>query len=87
MDIEVELESEDEQLFVEAANIVHDAVVELDEDLSFMACATVMLDKLEYMLTKGEDTTYALMLANQVHAEFMALMSDHGYDLSVNTVQ
>lgn len=87
MQIELELVDPDEQAFVDAANIVHNAAIELDADLAFMACATVMLDKLEFMIGNSDDSAYTLMLANQVHAEFLTLMADHGFDLSVDSVQ
>jgi hypothetical protein len=79
--------SDDERLFIDAANLVSDTANKLDDDLAFMACATVMLDRLEFLLSDAESSKYVLMLANQVHAEFLALMADHGYVLSINSVQ
>lgn len=90
MKVELTLEEsadKDEQEFVDAANTVHEAVSRLDSDLAFMACGTVMLDMLEDMFNANQDPAYPLMLANQIHAEFITLMTEHGFDLSVNSVQ
>ena len=76
---------EEEERFQEACDEVSSAVASKDSDLAFIACAAIMLDKLEDMFLTDEDTTYPLMLANQVHAEFISLMKEYGYDLSVDT--
>jgi hypothetical protein len=86
LELDLEQAQDDEAAFVEAAGIITDAAESLEADLAFMACSTVMLDALEFMITSDIDPAYTLMLANQVHAEFLTLLADHGYDLSVNTV-
>jgi hypothetical protein len=76
---------EEEALFQEACSVVTEVTSRMEPDLAFVACAAVMLDRLEDMFLMEDDTTYPLMLANQIHAEFISLMKEYGYDLSVDT--
>lgn len=73
---------DDQQAFIDAADSVLDVTNELASDLAFVACGAVMLDALEDLLETEEDKGYVVSLANQIHVEFMSLMSSFGYELS-----
>lgn len=76
---------DDQQAFMDAADTVMDVTNRLDSDLAFVACGAVMLDCLEDLLETEEDKGYVVSLANQIHVEFMSLMSAYGYELSDET--
>jgi hypothetical protein len=75
----------DQQEFMAAAAAVHETTQDMTSDLTFIACASVMLDVLDDLLSSPEYNTYGVMLANQVHVEFINLMANHGFDLASET--
>lgn len=76
---------DDQQAFLDAADSVLEVTDKIDADLALVACGAVMLDCLEYLLDTEEDKAYIVSLANQIHVEFMSLMSANGYELSDET--
>lgn len=84
---EINPDEKDQQEFMAAAATIDEATKDLSTDLTFVACASIMLDMLDNLLSDPDNTTYGLMLANQVHVEFMNLMANHGFDLSPDRLQ
>jgi len=84
---EINIDELDQQEFMAAAALIDEATKDLSTDLTFVASASIMLDMLDDLLSDPDNNTYALMLANQVHVEFMNLMANHGFDLSPDRLQ
>jgi hypothetical protein len=87
MNLEAMNVEEEELAFEELADKVLEVIQGEEIHRGFVATATVMLDTMQEMLIAYEDPTVSLMLINQIHSEFIRLMSESGYDLSNDNKQ
>lgn len=74
-------DDDDAEDFLDAVEQVATSVDGMNVVLAFAACGSVALDCLHEMLDASDEESQrtALLVSNEFHAEFLALMSAYGY--------